>query len=646
MKKLNKSIAVILTTIMQFAIMQGTISYRAFALEDMPQTTPVTSEQTSPDTTPEPEVTPQPTPEPTPTPQPTPVPEKYTVQFMLENGQVLQTQTVESGKQVQRPVNPTKDNYNFDGWYLVDGSGNLTIQFDFNSQITSNTLVYAKFSAKTFNIQYILDGSATNNNPNQYIYGKGVAQFNDAVWEEHTFDGWYSDSNYQNRVTSISSSQSGDITLYGKMSKKSYKVEYVLNGGTNDSRNPTSYNLGDYYKIYPATRQGYTFGGWFENEDFTSQRTSVDKDNHKDYKLYAKWIADEYVITYNLNGGQMSEDAARKYQGGVGLASLPTPYRQGYVFNGWYSDPQFKNSISQISSEQTGDIIIYASWTADSMAISYNLNGGTNNPGNPNSYKVGQQKIELLEPTRDGYRFVGWFSDSGMTQQVYFIDGTQSNMTLYAKWEYIGASGQSETPDESASDIDEGGSGQNKSDKDNNKKDDLPVYILVIIWVAIMAVLGVIVIAVIYYKHQNDDFDDNDDGPDDNGDGPDNDDDGPDDGGDGPDDDGEESDGNDYEYSNKQDKYNVYSGYRSENNKQSEKRENVDRAAAYGETWISDVNLSDIVEKGKKERDDTYAKIYGTANIDEQADDFDTKLDIKDEDVDFNAMLDDLGYKQ
>ena len=195
MKKLNKSIAVILTTIMQFAIMQGTISYRAFALEDMPQTTPVTSEQTSPDTTPEPEVTPQPTPEPTPTPQPTPVPEKYTVQFMLENGQVLQTQTVESGKQVQRPVNPTKDNYNFDGWYLVDGSGNLTIQFDFNSQITSNTLIYAKFSAKTFNIQYILDGSATNNNPNQYIYGKGVAQFNDAVWEEHTFDGWYSDSN-------------------------------------------------------------------------------------------------------------------------------------------------------------------------------------------------------------------------------------------------------------------------------------------------------------------------------------------------------------------------------------------------------------------------------------------------------------------
>ena len=235
-----------------------------------------------------------------------------------------------------------------------------------------------------------------------------------------------------------------------------------------------------------------------------------------------------------------------------------------------------------------------------------------------------------------------------MTQQVYFIDGTQRNMTLYAKWEYIGASGQSETPDESASDIDEGGSGQNKSDKDNNKKDDLPVYILVIIWVAIMAVLGVIVIAVIYYKHQNDDFDDNDDGPDDNGDGPDGNDDGdrPDDYDDGPDDEGEESDGNDYEYSNKQDKYNVYSGYRSENNKQSEKRENVDRAAAYGETWISDVNLSDIVEKGKKERDDTYAKIYGTANIDEQADDFDTKLDIKDEDVDFNAMLDDLGYKQ
>lgn len=646
MKKLNKSIAVILTTAMQLAIMQGMFSYRAFALDIAPQTTPVTSEYDDPDTTPEPVVTPQPTPDPTPTPTPTPVPEKYTVQFMLENGQVLQTQTVESGKQVQRPVNPTKDNYNFDGWYLVDGSGNLTTQFDFNSQITSNTLVYAKFSAKTFNIQYILDGSATNNNPNQYTYGQGIAQFNDAVWDEHTFDGWYSDSNYQNRVTSISNSQSGDITLYGKMSKKSYKVEYVLNGGTNDSRNPTSYNLGDYYKIYPATRQGYTFGGWFENEDFTSQRTSVDKDNHKDYKLYAKWVANEYVITYNLNGGQLSEDAAHKYQGGVGLTSLPTPYRQGYVFNGWYLDPQFKTSVSQISAEQTGDIIIYASWTADSMAISYNLNGGTNNPGNPNSYKVGQQKIELLDPTRDGYRFIGWFSDSGMTQQVYFIDGAQNNMTLYAKWEYVGASGTTSDSDQT-NDIGGESQSQSKSDKDN-KKEGLPVYVLVIIWIAIMAALGVIAAAVIFYKHQNDDFDDDDN---DNDDGPDDD----------PDGNGDGSGGNDYEYSNKQDNYNVYSGYRSEKNGRQRQSENIDRAAAYGETWMSDVNLSNLVEQGKKERDDAYAKTYGTAKTAAQADEigevtldnetkasdeFETKLNIKDEDINFNDMLDDLGFKQ
>jgi len=47
----------------------------------------------------------------------------------------------------------------------------------------------------------------------------------------------------------------------------------VLDGGTNDTRNPTSYTFGDYYKIYPPTRAGYTFAGWFENPDFTGQRT-------------------------------------------------------------------------------------------------------------------------------------------------------------------------------------------------------------------------------------------------------------------------------------------------------------------------------------------------------------------------------------
>lgn len=606
----------------------------------LPSAQPTQDPVPSPDPTPQPTPTPTPSPTPSPAPSPTPVPEKYNVKFMLDNGTVLQDQTIESGKTAQRPANPQKDGYNFVGWYNVNSNGELQTEFNFQEPITKQVLVYAKFEPKKFKITYHVPDGAKNDNPKDYVYGQGVDKLNDPQLDEYTFEGWYTDSEFKNKVTQINKDYQGDLQLYAKFNKKTYTVEYVLDGGTNDTRNPTSYTFGDYYKIYPPTRAGYTFAGWFENSDFTGQRTQIDPDNKQNFKLYAKWDANEYNINYVLAGGNLPEDAVRTYKQGEGLAELPTPVRSGYIFDGWYSDDTRETKITGIQKEQTGDVIVYASWTAGAIQITYNLNGGTNNPENPNSYKVGQGKVTLLDPTRDEYRFLGWYSDYDLTKQVYFIDGQTDNLTLYAKWEYVGTpngsnSGSSdsnsqngETSGDSGSTNDKGDGSSNKGDEDSDKK-ITPVIILISIWAVMLLILGAVWIAFIVKRNSYSDSDDSDDDYD-------------------SDDDDNDSDSIDYEA----ERYDRDAYERDINTDESDDSDDLTKKYSKVEqttTWMKDVGLKDIVNnnKGKQlslDRD------MDSQNMPNEPDDMQTKLvDINDsqqnpdEELDINGLLDDLN---
>ena len=58
-------------------------------------------------------------------------------------------------------------------------------------------------------------------------------------------------------------------------------------------------------------------------------------------------------------------------------------------------------------------------------SISYVLQEGTNHPDNPESYKSQNTEIELYEPTRDGYRFIGWFLDEEYKQKISYISANK-----------------------------------------------------------------------------------------------------------------------------------------------------------------------------------------------------------------------------
>jgi len=105
------------------------------------------------------------------------------------------------------------------------------------------------------------------------------------------------------------------------------------------------------------------------------------------------------------------------------------------------SDTENDGTSPDISTDKTiaaGDttaITLYAIWEkASEYKITYKLNKGKNNTANPKTY-TSEDEIKLKKPTRSGYHFVGWYTDSKYKNQISVIEkGSEGSLTLYAKW--------------------------------------------------------------------------------------------------------------------------------------------------------------------------------------------------------------------
>ena len=210
-----------------------------------------------------------------------------------------------------------------------------------------------------------------------------------------------------------------------------YGISYVLNGGSNHKSNVSVY-YNQAVKLYNPTRSGYSFKGWYSDSKYKTRVTSYKKGTKGNKKLYAKWSKNTYRITYKLNGGKNTKANPSSYSVTSSI-SLKNPSRKGYSFKGWYSDSKYKNKVTNIK-KRTGNLTLYAKWSAASYRITYKLNGGKNTKSNPSAFTI-NSTVALKNPSRKGYSFKGWYSDSRYRTRVRTIKkGTTGNKTLYAKW--------------------------------------------------------------------------------------------------------------------------------------------------------------------------------------------------------------------
>lgn len=150
---------------------------------------------------------------------------KYTVKFVSDYGS-FKDQTIEYGKPIDtdKLTIPTVEGYTFDGWYTTDDTDST--EFDFTQPIKSNTTVYAKWTAKNYEVSFITEHGKTPTSQN--VPYNGTADDPGTLTAEgYTFIGWYTDKDHNTKFD-FSTPITGDTKVYAKWEKNAPNT-YALN---------------------------------------------------------------------------------------------------------------------------------------------------------------------------------------------------------------------------------------------------------------------------------------------------------------------------------------------------------------------------------------------------------------------------------
>ena len=157
-------------------------------------------------------------------------------------------------------------------------------------------------------------------------------------------------------------------------------------------------------------------------------------------ELTVQWTAPTYTVTLHANGGSVSPDSVTTGADGK-LASLPTPTRSSYSFNGWYTE---KNGGTKVTTDTvfSANTTVYAHWTYTGggyyyppvtyYTLRFETGGGSDISSVQGTYNA---YIDLTQyvPTWRGHTFTGWYSERSLTNKVSGVYLTK-DMTVYAGW--------------------------------------------------------------------------------------------------------------------------------------------------------------------------------------------------------------------
>ena len=239
-----------------------------------------------------------------------------------------------------------------------------------------------------------------------------------------------------------------------------YIITYNLNGGEGIMM-PQTYTIKtETFSLPSPTRIGYIFGGWFEREfeyeyeyeyEYHNDDTieiiieiidtieidvaEIIEGSTGDKEFFARWIPIVYNIVYHPNGGEGIMEPT-SYTIETTAIGLPPITKAGYTFGGWYDNAKLDgNSILQIPQGSYGDKEFFAKWNPIAYNITYYLNGGYGLL-DPLNYTIETPTIKLFMPTRTGYTFAGWYTNSSLSGSpvAEIPKGSIGNKTLWAKW--------------------------------------------------------------------------------------------------------------------------------------------------------------------------------------------------------------------
>ena len=254
----------------------------------------------------------------------------------------------------------------------------------------------------------------------------------------YNFDGWNTQADGQGTdyADGVNYDFTADLSLYAQWTVATigtYTVQFDNNGGSGSMSNQTGSSSANLHSN-AFSRNGYNFTGWNtaadgSGDDYTN---GASYPFNADVTMYAQWAPASYNVNFNSQGGNQFPSSGYSYGGCVALPGAPV--RAGYTFVGWFVAPDAHSLLpSPYCPGGTGDITLYAHWTANQAVLHYDSQGGSSVADT--TYTPGSSVNLAGAPTRDGYTFGGWAvspGDGATVNSPYTPAG--GNVTLYAHW--------------------------------------------------------------------------------------------------------------------------------------------------------------------------------------------------------------------
>lgn len=374
----------------------------------------------------------------------TPLTIYFTVSFELSgHGDTIAPQKVVAESKLDKAtLQPTAEGFQFEGWYK---DAAFTQPWDFDKDtVTQDITLYAKWQevapgthVVTFNL------SGHGNDFFQYpTSGSTLEKPDDPLpdVECYRFLGWYKESNYVTEWNFEQDTVTANITLYAKWEEITYTVTFDFSGigtGTNITRSEIKYGslLTQTEELTP-TAEGYLFLGWYKDADYTQVWDFTKDTVTENITLYAHWKK-THTVTFNLSGKGADIVKTNIFDGDlIPKTEDLKPTADGFHFENWYKDPEFKQVWNLDKDTVTSDLTLYAKWETlkeNQYIVTYNLS-----EHGADFYDYVDQGSKLTrpdDPTDEGWLFLNWYIDEEYQKAWDFEhDTVDSNLTLYAKW--------------------------------------------------------------------------------------------------------------------------------------------------------------------------------------------------------------------
>lgn len=339
---------------------------------------------------------------------------------------------------------PTRTGYTFTGWHYNSAAGDI-VTGETALKSKSTHTIYASWEANTYTITFNANGGTVDAAPMTVTFDSAIGTLPTPTRPNYKFDGWYTGATDGNKYTSnIKYNIADDTTFYAHWTElNKIKITFDAGEGTVTPSEKSVYIDEVYGDLPTPTRAGYEFVEWrYDSATGPKVTAETQLKSTSNHKLVAFWKANTYNVTFDPNGGSVTT-TTKSFTSGSSIYGLPNPTREGYIFDGWFTEK------SEGTKVKTGDIYnyakditLYAHWVdkpTEVVTFTANYYDERGRILGEKNLTQGEPYGTLLDvPHKAGYRAVGWYS-SAKAAIVTDTDvvGLYNNDSLQVRYEPI-----------------------------------------------------------------------------------------------------------------------------------------------------------------------------------------------------------------